>query len=103
MSRKRYVICSDMNRPGSQAGKIDDNLAGIISQFNQKKLVSEQTHEAGNLLDLFIVPDTNTNDVKDLSTHSLWFSDHSLVRCRLAFERQQPAVRVNYSYRPIEH
>ena len=102
MSQKRYVICGDMNWPGSQTGKIGDNLEDTIARFNQKQLVSEPTHEAGNLLDLIIVPDTNINDVKDVSTQSLCFSNHSLVRCRLAFEGQRPAVCVNYSYRPIK-
>jgi hypothetical protein len=91
-----------MNRPGSQPGKIDDNLEELISRFNLKQLVMEPTHEAGNLLDLIIVPDTDNDDVKDVSIHSLCFSDHSLVSCRLAIERQQPAGRVKYSYRPIK-
>jgi len=101
MSRKRYVICGDFNCPGPQAGQINDTLEEIISRFSQKQLVSKPTHEAGNLLDLLIVPENNINDVKNVSIHSLCFSVHSLVRCQLAFEGQQPAEGLNYGYKQI--
>jgi hypothetical protein len=72
MPRKRYAICGDMNCSCSHTRKTDDNMEEIISRFNLKQLVSKPTHEAGNLLDLIIVPDTQADDVKDVSINSLF-------------------------------
>jgi len=97
---KHYVVCGDLNCPGPQTGIVDDNLEDIISTYNQIQLVPEPTHEAGNVLDLLTVPDTNLDTISNVTVHLLCFSD--LVCCQLAAEQQQSAASIKYRYRPIK-
>ena len=43
-------------------------------------LVMQSIQEAGNLLDLIIIPEKAGKFVRDVCVHSLLSSDHSLVR-----------------------
>ena len=64
-----------------RVGKMQDLLNDVLLRYNHQQLVAESTHEAGNTLDLLIVPDSNAGLVTDVTVHALCFSDHSLVRC----------------------
>ena len=50
---------------------------------------------------MIIVPEQAGEFVRDVSVHSLLFSDHSLVRCRLGVPPSRPST-VSYTYRNIK-
>jgi hypothetical protein len=101
LSGQRQVVCGDFNCPGKDGTQLDDRLQEVLSCYNQLQLVTQSTHQAGNLLDLVIVPDQAEEFVCDVSVHSLLFSDHSLVRCRLGVPPSRPST-VSYTYRNIK-
>ena len=51
-------------------------------------------------LDLIVVPKKAVDFVSDVTVHSLLFSDHSLVRCRIGVPPQRPHT-VSYTSRDI--
>ena len=97
---KQYIICGDLNCPGDDEALIDHHLQDILTSYNQQQLVLDPTHDSNHTLDLLITPELSNNWVSDVSIHSLCFTDHSLVRCRLGFTlRRSPTV--TFSYRRI--
>ena len=98
---KQYIICGDLNCPGYEDALIDHHLQDILTSYNQQQLVLGPTHDSNHTLDLLITPEHSNNWVSDVSIHSLCFTDHSLVRCRLGFTlRRSPTV--TFSYRRIK-
>ena len=73
----------------------------MLSSYNQLQLVTQSTHDGGNTLDVIIVPEQVGEFVRDFSVHSLLFSDHLLVRCRLGVPPSRPST-VSYTYRNIK-
>ena len=67
LAAQRYVVCGDFNCPGQNGSVIDDRLADVFHRHNQTQLVSQPTHDAGNILDLLIVPDCWNNLVDSVA------------------------------------
>ena len=101
LSGLRYVVCGDLNCPGNNTAVIDHRLLEVLTCHNQRQLVTQPTHNAGNVLDLLIVPDCWSDLVSDVAVHSLCFTDHSLISWRLGIRREKP-VRITYSFRRIK-
>jgi len=97
----RYIVCGDLNCP-DKTGRdlIDVHLQLVLSRYNVLQLVADPTHDKGNTLDLLIVPEQHADLIQDVSTHSLCFTDHALVRCRLGVPRMRPTLQ-QYSYRRV--
>ena len=98
---ERQVVCGDFNCPGKNGALLDDRLQEVLSSYNQQQLVKLSTHDDGNTLDLIIVPEQAGEFVRDVSVHSLLFSDHLLVRCRLGVPPSRPST-VSHTYRDIK-
>jgi len=80
---QHQFVCGDFNSPGEDGELLSGRLLEVLSSYNQQHLVTQPTHQAGNTLDLIVVPEQSSDFVRDVTVHSLLFSDHSLVRFRL--------------------
>jgi hypothetical protein len=69
---------------------------------NQLQLVTQPTHDAGNMLDLLVVADCHSNNqmVSDVTVSLLCFTDHSFVRCGHGVRCPRP-VSVTYHYHQL--
>ena len=95
-----YVICGDFNCPDSDQllnCRVDD----VFTRYNLHQHVNAPTHDSGHVLDLILTPSTEPNLVSDLVVHSVCFSDHHLLSCRIASPRPQLSI-TSYSYRAIK-
>ena len=101
LSGLRHVVCGDLNCPGQRALSIDDRLNVVLHRHNQRQLVDQPTHVAGNVLDLLIVADCWADLASDVDVRSLCFTDHSLVLCQLGVKRERPTP-VTSLYRRIK-
>jgi len=57
LSGLRHIVCGDLNWPGQRAPSLDDRLGDVLQRHNERQLVDQSTHVAGNVLDVFIVAD----------------------------------------------
>ena len=101
LSGLRHIVCGDLNCPGQRALSLDDRLNDVLQRHNQRQLVNQPTHVAGNVLDVLIVPDCWADFASDVDVRSLCFTDHSLVLCQLGVKRERP-MPVTYHYRCIK-
>ena len=101
LSGQHQIVCGDFNSPGDDGELLSGRLHELLSSYNQQQLVTQSTHQAGNTLDLIIVPEQSIDFVRDVTVHSLLFSDHSLVRCRLGVPPPCPQT-VSHTSRDIK-
>jgi len=90
LSGQHQVVCGDINSRGEDGELLSGRLLEVLSSYNQQQLVTQPTHQAGNTLDLIVVSGQSSDFVRDVTVHSLLFSDHSLVRCRLGVLPPRP-------------
>ena len=99
LSKQRFVICGDFNVPGADSSSVDPLMDNLISRYNLVQHVHQATHTAGNLLDLVITAESDSQLVSGTSvTQTPLPTDHYLVRCNLQLAAERPTV-VSFSYR----
>ena len=79
LSGQYQVVCGYFTSPGDDGELLSDRLQEVLSSYNQQQLVEQSTHQAGNTLDLNIIPEQSSDFVHDVIVHSLLISDHSLL------------------------
>lgn len=92
LSGLRRIVCGDLICPGQRALSIDDRLVDVLQRHNQRQLVDQPTHVAGNVLDVLIVPDCWADIASNVDVRSLCFTDHSLVLCQRGVKRERPTL-----------
>jgi len=86
------IICGDFNCPGVDLVTVDQHLSDTLSSRDLDQVVTQPTHQAGNLLGLLITMIDDTL-VKNVEVHDPGCSDHSLVLAELAVGRPVPCYR----------
>ena len=69
LSVQNQVVCGDFNSPGDAGKLLSGRLQEVLSSYNQQQLVSQSTHQAGNTLDLIVVPKKAVDFVSDVTVH----------------------------------
>jgi len=98
----KYVLCGDFNCPGDGGTSLDARLVDIISRYGLMQHVNAPTHKDGNMLDLILTLDSESNFVSTPSVKSVCFSDHHVVCCQIGM-RRPPPVTITYSFRRIQN
>jgi hypothetical protein len=92
-----FLVCGDLNCPGISGTTLDVKLIDILERHGLTQHVKTPTHDAGNLLDVIVTADDDSELVSHISVRPTCFSDHHTVACRLnVFNRQPTAVRCMY-------
>jgi len=101
LSKQRFVICGDFNVPGADSSSLNPLMDNLISRYNLVQHVHQATHTAGNLLDLVITAESDSQLVSGTSvTQTPLPTDHYLVLCNLQRGAERSTV-VSFSYRDI--
>jgi len=96
LSGQNQVVCGDYNSPGED-GELLSGRHWRCCPVIQQQLITQPTHQAGNTLDLIVVPEKSSDFVRDVTVHSLLFSDHSLIRCRLEVTWDMTEILFSYT------
>jgi len=57
LSDQHQVVCGDFNSPGEDGELLSGRLPEVLLSYNQQQLVTQLTQQAGNTLDLIVVPE----------------------------------------------
>jgi len=65
--KQRFVICGDFNVPGADSSSVDPLMDNLISRYDLVQHVQQATRTAGNLLDLVITAESDSQLVSGTS------------------------------------
>ena len=87
----------DFNVPGVTARQLDRRATDVFHQYGLQQHVTTPTRGdpvSGNILDLILTSDDQPSGqlVSEVTVHSICFSDHRLVKCRLGVPLTPPAI-----------
>jgi len=91
--------------PGVTARQLDRRATNVFHQHGLQQHVTTPTRGdpvSENILDLILTSDDQPSGqlVSEVTVHSVCFSDHRLVKCRLGVPTTPPTI-VTYSYRSL--
>jgi len=90
------VALGDFNVPGVTARQLDRRATDVFHQHGLQQHVTTPTRvtATGNILDLILTSDDQPSGqlVSEVTVHSICFSDHRLVKCRLGVPPTPPAT-----------
>jgi len=97
------VALGDFNVLGFAARQLDRRATDVFHQHGLQQHVTTSTRgdpASGNILDLILTSDDQPSGqlVSEVTVHSVCFSNHRLVKCRLGVPPTPPTI-VTYSYR----
>ena len=67
LSGQQQIVCGDFNSPGDDGKLSVVDCRSCCHSYNQQQLVTHSTHQAGNILDLIIVPEQSIDFVRDVT------------------------------------
>jgi len=83
LTGQRFVVCADLNCPGSVRGTLDSSFVDVLERHNMNQHVHSATQVKGNVLDIIATSHSDAGLVTHIGTSSTCFSDHHAVSCRL--------------------
>ena len=93
-------FCGDFNCPSPRPVSIDSQLQDVLESRALVQHVDQPTHDAGNLLDLFI-SDESSKLITTVTVVDVGMSDHYLLTADISVDRPRPMAR-KIKYRNIK-